>query len=84
MCESGLQDREAVAAAAGRAGEIDDERPSVHAGDSAREESVRGLRERVGADRLRNSGRFAVDHRARRLRRHVARRHAGASGREHE
>ena len=84
MCESRLQHREAVAAAARRAGKIDDERASVHAGDAAREQRVRRLRDRVGADRFRDPGRFAVDHRARRLRRHVARRDAGAAGREDE
>ena len=40
--------------------------------------------ERVGADRLRDPGRLAVDHRARRLGRDVPRRHAGAAGGEHE
>ena len=46
------QHGEAVAAAAGRAGQVDDERLAADAGHPAREQGVRRLRDRVGADRL--------------------------------
>ena len=59
--KGGLEDREAVAAAAGRAGQVDDERRATHAGDPAREEAVRRARDRVGADRLGDPGRGALE-----------------------
>ena len=52
--------------------------------DAAREQRVRRPRQRVGADRLGDAGRLAVDHGAGRLGRHVARREPRAARREHE
>ena len=82
MVEGRAEDGVAVAAAAGRAGEVDDQRAAGDASDAAGQQAVRRLRDRVGAQRLRDSRRLAVERVARRLRRHVARREAGAAGRE--
>ena len=58
-------------------------RPRVP-GDGAREPCQALELDRLGAHRLGDAGRLAVDHRARRLGRHVARREAGATRRQHE
>ena len=82
--ERRLQHREPVAAPAGRAGEIDDERRTDDARRTAREQPVRRLRDRVRPQRLRDPRRLAVEHVARRLGRDVARREPRAAGREDE
>ncbi len=45
---------------------------------------MRGLRDRVGADRLGDSGRVSLEHVARGLGRDVPRGDSGSSGREHD
>src|SRR5581483_7557159 len=71
--------RVAVAAPARRPGQVDDERTPDDPRDAPREQPVRRPRDRVGTDRLRDARRLTVEHRPRRFRRHVARRHAGAA-----
>ena len=83
--ERGLQDGVAVAAAAGRAGQVDDERRADDAGDAAREQRVRRLaraRRRESPRAIPGASRSITV--ARRLGRDVARREPGAAGREHE
>jgi hypothetical protein len=82
--ERRAENREAVAAAAGRSGEIHDERRAGDAGDATGEEAVRRLRDRVGADCLRDAGRLPVEHLARGLGRDVARREPRAARRQDE
>ena len=84
MAERRPEDGVAVAAAAGRAGQVDDERATEDAGGAAREEPVRRLRDRVRPERLGDPRRLALEHGARRLGRHVARREPRAAGRQHE
>jgi hypothetical protein len=82
--ERRLQHREPVAAAAGRAGKVDDERRADDTRGAARQQSVWRLRDRVGPQRLRDSRRLAVEDVACRLRRDVARREPRAARREDE
>jgi hypothetical protein len=82
MLERGPQDGVAVAAAAGRAREVDDERAPGDPGGPAREQPVRRLRDRVGAEGLGDAGRLTVEHVAGRLRRDVAWGEPGAARRE--
>ena len=56
----------------------------THARGATREQAVRRLRDRVRPQRLRDARGLALEHVARRLRRHVPRREPGAAGREHE
>jgi hypothetical protein len=72
MAERGPEHLEAVAGAARRAGEVHDERLPDDARQAPGEQAVRRLRDRVGADRLRDSGRLAVEEAGRGLRRDVA------------
>ena len=58
--------------------------PGRRAGDAAREQAVRRLRDRVGAERLGDPRRLALEHGARRLGRDVARGETGAAGRQHD
>ena len=74
MAERRSEDGVAVAAAAGRAGQVDDERAAEDAGGPAREKPVRRLCDRVRAERLGDPRRLALEHGARRLGCHVARR----------
>src|SRR5436190_4096466 len=76
------QDGEAVPAAARRAGEVDDQRPVADARDSAREQAVRRLRDRICANRLRDPRRRPLKHLGGRLGRHVAGAETGAAGRQ--
>ena len=75
---------EAVAAAAGRAGKVHDEGLTPHAGDPTREQRMRSLDDRVGANRLGDPGHGALEHLGRRFRRDVTRREAGAAGGQHD
>ena len=84
VLERGLQDRVAVAATSGGAGQVHDERAPANAGEPAREESVRRLRDRVGTDRLGDPRRGALEHGYRCLGRDVAETEAGSAGREDE
>src|SRR4051794_22567835 len=78
------EDGEAVPYAAGRSREVDHERRTDDSGGRAREETVRSLRDRVRADRLRDTWSVAVDDVSRRLGGHVARRHARSPRRDDE
>jgi hypothetical protein len=71
-----------VAARAGRAGEVDDQRRADRARRAAHEQAVGRLRDRVGADRLGDARRLAVEHGPGRLRRDVARGQTGTAGRQ--
>jgi hypothetical protein len=73
------QHLEAVPAASRRAGQVHDEGPAAHARESTRQQGMRRLRERVGADRLRDARRHALEHVAGRFGRHVAGGEAGAA-----
>jgi hypothetical protein len=84
MSERGLKDREAVPAAARRSGQVDDERPASNSGDPARQEAMRRLRDRVGADRLSDPGREPLQHRRRSLWSDVARAKPRAACRQDE
>src|SRR5512132_3714996 len=84
MTERGLDQLEPVAAAAGRARQVDDQRLTANARDPAPEQPVRRLAHGVGAQRLGDAGYGAVEHGLGRLRGEVARRDAGAAGRQHE
>ena len=81
--ERGPQHREAVAAAARGAGEVDDERGAGHAGEAAREQPVRRLASSPRGSPRRSPAR-AGRAPERGLRRHVARPEAGAARREHD
>ena len=70
--------------AAGRAGQVDDERRPADTGDPAREQAVRRLRDRVGADRLGDPRRRTIEHLHRRLRGDVARTEARSARGEHD
>ncbi len=76
--------REAVPAATRGAGQVDDQRPLAHARDASREQSVRCPRDRVGANRLRDPGRDALERAHRRLGRDVPRPESGAAGGQDE
>jgi hypothetical protein len=67
-----------------RAGEVDDQRRLGDAGDPAREDAQRRVLRPLRPQRLRDPGRLAVDHHARRLRRDVVGRHPGPARGEHE
>ncbi len=66
------------------AGQVDDQRAPGDPRDPAREHPHRRVRQRRGPQRLGEPRRLALDHGARRLRRHVVGREAGAAGREDE
>lgn len=76
--------REPVAAASGRAREVDDESRAPDPGNPSRKEAVGRPADGVRSDRLRDARHLAFEHRRRRLGRDVARRHARAPCREHE
>ena len=82
MPEGGAEDLEAVPAAPGRAGQVDDKRRAEDAGNAAGEKPVWSLRDRVGAQGLRDAGDASLDDVAGRLGRHIARGDAGTAGRE--
>jgi len=82
VLERRAEDGVAVAAAAGRARQVDDERRPADPRETAAEQAVRGLRDRVGPQRLRDPRRLPVEDVAGRLGRDVARGEARAPGRE--
>jgi hypothetical protein len=84
MVERRCEDHVAVATTARGSRQIDDERRADDACDAAREQAVRRLRDRVRAQRFRDTGGFALDDVARRLGRDVARRDPRASRRQDE
>src|SRR5262249_22921120 len=84
MSQGRPQDREAVPAAPRRTGQVDDQRPVPDARDASREQSVRGLRDRIGADCFGDPRRGPFEHLSRRLGSHVARAEAGAACRQDE
>src|SRR5437763_9254763 len=82
--EGRLDDRPRLADRLGGAGEVHDQRSAADAGDPTGENSERGVAARLLADCLRVAGCVAVEHVARRLRRHIVGGQPGAAGREHE
>ena len=80
--ERRAQDFVAVAAAAGRTGEVDDQRRVDDAGDAAREQRVRRLMQALDAECLRRCPAPRAPARRGRLRRHVAGREPRAPRRE--
>ena len=64
--------------------EVEHQRPADRSGDGPREGRHRRLREPGGTHHLGETGRLPIDHRARRLRRHVARAEPRPAGRHDE
>ncbi len=81
-CERRRDHREQLADRLRVAGEVDDQRAARDPRHAAREDPHRRVLQRLGAHRLREAGRLALDHRPGRLRRHVVGRQAGAAGGE--
>ena len=84
VLERRTKDGVAVAAAAGRAGQVDDERGACDSRKAAGQQAMRCLRNRVGAQRLGDARRLAVEHLACRLGGDVTWRQAGAAGGQDE
>jgi hypothetical protein len=79
MPERRLEDVKAVAHTAHRPGQVDDQRVPAHARNAAPQETVRRLADCVRAQRFRDPGHVALDHRLGRFGSEIARRDTGST-----
>ena len=82
--DGGHDERQAFRDGAGPAGEVDDKRAAAHAGGGAGEDGGLHLRIALQPHDLAEAGQLLIQHGARGLGRHIARRRAGPAGGEDE